>query len=310
MKTLQQLQPQSHKTKRDEAEAVLRQVDSLIQTIRQREEAMRPSGASHERRIWMGIIRYVNADLSTDAKAYASLLRVLYELTPTPELTEFKLAEFGKDDDFLYLSELSGARKRDLISLAVHYQKMLKYLLLWLCRPKSHPELRVGALRFLELNAHGENWRIDYNEDPVTGLGDFDQDKGPFLYFVKEVKFASIMSPVCKFIFGFVDDPPKPLPVRICRRLGCDKLILPERMGRKEYCSPKCCALDHRPTPKENRDYMWLYRLDRIRSDGTLRKRLSKDSDAMKRLREIDSHWRDKPKFTEKIQEIRERARL
>jgi hypothetical protein len=258
----------------------------------------------------MGIIRYVNADLSTDAKAYASLLKAHYELTPTPELTEFKLAEFGKDDDFLYLSELSGARKRDLISLAVHYQKILKDLLMWLCRPKSHPELRVGALRFLEVNAHGENWHIDYNEDPVTDLGDFDQDKGPFLYFVKEVKFASIMSPVCKFIFEFVDDPPKPLPVRICRRFGCDKLMLPERMGRKEYCSPKCCALDHRPTPKENRDYMWLYRLNGIRSDGTLRKRLRKGSDAVKRLREIDSRWGDQPKFTEKIQEIRERARM
>ena len=310
MKALQQLQPKSDKTKRHGAEAALQQVDSLIQNIREQEEVLRPSGAGHERRVWMGIIRYVNADLSIDAKAYASLLRVLNELTPTPELTEFKLTEFGKADDFFYLSELSGARKRDLISLAVHYQKIVKDLLLWLCRPKSHFELRVGALRFLEVNAHGEDWHIDYNEDPVASLSDFDEDKGPFLYFVKEVKFASIMSPVCKFIFDFVDDPPKPLPIRICRRPGCDKLILPERMGRKEFCSPKCCALDHRPTPKENRDYMWLYRLNKIKSDGTLRKRLKEIPDAIKRLRRIEARWKHQPKFTEKIDEIRKRARM
>ncbi len=310
MKTLQQLQPQSDKTKRHGAETALRQVDSLIQKIREQEEALRPLGAGHERRTWLGIIRYVNADLSSDAKAYANLLRVLYELTPAPELTEFRLTEFGKNDDFFYLSELSGARKRDLVSLAVHYHKILKDLLLWLCRPKSRPELRLKALRFLEDNAHGEDWHIDYNENPLVGLGDFDEDKGPFLYFVKDVKFTSIINPVCKFIFQFVDDPPKPLPIRICKRPGCDKLILPERMGRKEYCSPKCCSLDHRPTPKENKDYMWLYRLNRIKSDGTLRKKLKMDPDAIKRLRQIETRRKHQPKFTEKIHEIRKRGRV
>jgi hypothetical protein len=303
---LQQLQPQSEKAKR-EAEAVHSQVDSLIQKIRQQEAILRPSSAGHERRVWTGIIRYVNADLSTDAKAYVSLLRVLYELTPTPELTEFRLTEFGNDDDFFYLSELSGARKRDFISLAVHYQKGVKDLLLWLCRPKSHCELRVEALRFLEANAHGEDWHINYDEDPIASLGEFDEDGGPCLYFVKEVKFASIVSPVCKFIFNFVDDP-KPLPVRICRRFGCDKLIVPERMGRKEYCSPKCCALDHRPTPRENKDYMWLYRLNKIKSDGILRKKLKENLDTIKRLRQTEIHWKHQPKFMEKIDEIRKRV--
>lgn len=310
MKTLQRLQPQSDKAKRDEAKAALRQVDSLFENIRQHEEVLRPSGVGHERRVWMGIVRYVNADLLTDAKAYASLLKFLYELTPTPELTEFKLAEFGKDDDFFYLSELSGTRKSDLISLAVHYQKALKDLLLWLCRPKAHPELRIGALKFLEDSTHGEDWHIDYNEDPVRGLGDFDQDKGPFLYFVKEVRFASIMSPVCKFIFEFVDDPPKPLPIRICKRAGCDRLMLPERMGRKEYCSPKCCALDHRPTAQENNDYMWVYRLNKTKSDGALRRKLKQNPDAVKRLRHIETRWKAQPKFTEKIEGIRGRVRL
>jgi hypothetical protein len=302
--TLRQLQPQS-----EETEAAFRQIVSLIHKIRQQEEVLRPRGGGRERRIWMGIIQYANADLSTEARAYASLFKVLYELTPSPELTEFKLTEFGEDDDFLYLSELSGTRKRDLISLAVYYQKSLKSLLLWLCWPKSHPELRFGSLRFLEVNAHGEDWHIDYNEDPVSDGGELDDEgKSPFLYFVKETKFVSVMGPICKFILEFVDDPPRPLPIRTCKRAGCDKLILPERMGRKEYCSPKCCALDHRPTSKENKDYMWLYRLSGIKSVGTLRKKLNEDPKAVKRLRQIEDHWGDQPKFTEKIKEIRKRV--
>jgi hypothetical protein len=284
---------------------------SLIQDIRQQEEILRPSGPGRERRVWMGIVRYVNGDLKTEAKAYASLLKILYELTPAPELTEFKLAEFGENDDFLYLSELSGERSSDLISLATHYQQPLTKLLLWICKPKSHPELRAGALRMLDVNVHGEDWRIDYTEDPIAGLGDFDEEKGsPFLYFVKEVKFASIMTPICKFIFEYVDDPPKRLPIRICKRPDCDKLFIPERMGRKEYCSPQCCGLDHRPAPKENRDYMWLYRLNRIRSHGALRKRLKQNPDAIKRLRQVETHWKEDPKFIEKIREIRARARM
>src|SRR5437660_8122679 len=91
---------------------------------------------------------------------------------------------------------------------------------------------------------------------------------------------------------------------------ACDKLMLPERIGRKEYCSPKCCAMDHRPAHKENKDYMWLYRLSKIKSGGTLRRRLKGDPDAMKRLRQIETRWKDEPKFTEKTKEIRARVRI
>jgi hypothetical protein len=310
MHGLPQLQTQPEKPGSGVSEASLRQIDTLLQKICQQEEHRRPSDARRERRVWLGLVRYLNADLSSDAKAYAAFLRVLYELTPAPELTEFGLTEFGKGDDFFRLSELSGARKTDLISLAVHYRQLLAELLLWLCRPKWHPELRLKALRFLEVNAHGEDWHIDYDEDPIAGLGSFDEENGPFLYFVKEVKFASVMSPICKFLLEYVDDPPKPLPIRTCKRSGCTNLLLPERIGRKEYCSPRCCALDHRPTAKENKDYMWLYRLSKIKSGGTLRKRLKADPDTIKRLDQIGSRWKDEPKFAGKIEQIRARARL
>jgi len=308
MKPLSQLQRKQETVESSAGQAV-REIETALEKIRRHEEHLRPSDGRRIRRIWMGLVRYLNADLTADAKAYAAFLEMLYELTPAPELTEFRLSEFGKTDDFFYLSELSGARKRDLISLALHYQKPLREVLIWLCTPKTHPEIRLNTLRFLEVNARGEDWHIDYDEDPIADLDDFGED-GPFLYFVKEVKFASVMSPVCKFILEYADDPPKPLPIRICKRSGCSKVVLPQRMGRKAYCSPRCCALDHKPTAKENKDYMWLYRLNKIKSDGTLRKRLRDDSNARSRLGQIESRWKSDPKFTGKVKQIRSRARL
>ena len=309
MKTQRKLHPEANTAKRSAAEPARQQIYSLVEEMRQREEILRPS-RGRERRVWVGIVRYANADLSTDAEAYASLLRALYELTPEPGLTEFKLTEFGRDGDFFDLSELARARKNDLIRLALHYQKPLKNLLVWLCQPKSHPELRLEALRFLEINARGEDWYIDHSEDPIADFCDLHAGEAPFLYFVKQVKFASIISPVCKFLFEFADDPPKVLPIRICKRPGCNKLIVPERMGRKEYCSPKCCSLAHRPAAEENKDYMWLYRLSKIKSRGTLRRRLREDSNTMKRLRQLETRWKNEPKFAEKIEGVRGRARL
>src|SRR5947209_18871177 len=135
--TLQQLQPQVDETKRRKAEAALRQVESLMQEIRRREESLHSSGPGQEQRVWTGIVRDVNADLSIDAKAYPNLLTVLYELTPAPELTEFRLSELGKNDDFLYLSELTGARRRDFISRIPRYRNTSQYLRLWSCQLKE-----------------------------------------------------------------------------------------------------------------------------------------------------------------------------
>jgi hypothetical protein len=309
VKTQGLLHPKGDKAEPSVAEAARQQIYSLVQRIGQMEENLRPD-AGRERRIWRNLVLYVNADLSTDVTAYANFLSVLYELTPTPEFTEFKLTELGDVGDFFSLSELGGPRKSDLIWLASHYQKPTRYLLLWLCQPKSHPDLRLEALKFLEVNAHGEHWQIDYSEDPTASLGGLDKDNSPFLYFIKQVQFASIITPVCKFIFEYTDDPPKALPVRICKRPGCNRLLIPERIGRKEYCSPKCCSSDHRPAPDENKDYMWLYRLSKIKSDGTLRKRLTGSPGTMKRLRQLETRWKNEPKFRERIEEVRARSRL
>jgi hypothetical protein len=284
---------------------VLAELGRVLKDRRDQKEKLYPA-ARRERRIWTGILGYVNADLSADAQAYATLLGVLRELT-------LESAEFGGSQEFkgisFYLSDLANtAARNNFLSLTLHYQRPLRNLLLWLCEPKSHAELRHDALRLLEFGARGESWKIDLNENPITqpGWGDFDETKDrPILYFVKEVKYASIVSPVCKFILDYVDDPrEKGLPIRICKRPGCEKLILPERVGRKEFCSSLCGSrvAQQKKSPVLKADYAWLHRLEK-EPKATLQLKLKKDQ-VKTRLREIEARW---PVLREKARAVRAR---
>src|SRR6266566_4835254 len=65
-------------------------------------------------------------------------------------------------------------------------------------------------------------------------------------------------------------EPPPVVPVFVCPR--CNKLVMPERSGRKQYCS---ICTDQARTEKyrenapadEGRDYQWLYRLQNLTPD-------------------------------------------
>lgn len=286
---------------------VLAELDRVLRDVKQQKEKLHPA-AARETRIWNRIIDYVNADLSADTEVYVNLLKVIRELTPGS-------TEFGGSQEFsgikFYISDLANSSlKKDFRSLAVHYQQPLRNLLLWLCRPKSHVELREDALRLLEFGAHGESWSIDLSENPLDkpGWGDFDEEKErPVLYFVKEVKYASIAGPICKFIFDYVDDQrKKDLPVRICKRSGCGKFILPERIGRKEFCSSLCgskVAQANKPQQLKAA-YAWVHRLGK-EPKAPLKLKLQKIRVKI-RLREIETRW---PVLREKVQGIRARLR-
>jgi hypothetical protein len=264
--------------------------------------------AGREKRIWRGIIGYVNGDLSVDAQPYINLVEVLRELTP--ELTQLGGSHELRGISF-YLSDLTSSTiRKDFLALAVQYHQALRNLLLWLCRPKSHTELRDDALRFLEFGARSESWHIDLKENPLTqrGWGDFDEKKErPILYFIKDVKYSSLMGPICKFILEYVDDPrEKDLPIQICKRPGCGKFILPERVGRKEFCSSLCGSrLAQEKKPQELKaDYAWVHRLEK-EPKATLQLKLKKTK-VKTRLAEIETHW---PVLREKVQGIRSRLR-
>jgi hypothetical protein len=303
MKPLRKLQGQdgrTHEPKGARGDKFLAALDSTLRELKQTEEGLGRSGPNRERHIWERILGYVNAELPTDAKAYEALFEALFALMPEFSAVRNTLGqyEFSRDD----LASRTGQNL--VISQALDQQQGLRKLLLWLCKPKSHPELRVEALRLLEAGAHGEHWWIDYGQDPVADFDpNFDEKTGhPLLYFVKQLEYTSIVSPICKFIFDYVDDPPKGLPIRVCERPGCSKFMLPQRAGRKEYCSVKCCSLANKKSPKEVRDYMFLYRLEK-ESKGVLQAKL-KTPEVKSRLHQIESRW---PNLCDKLKGIRER---
>jgi hypothetical protein len=295
-----------------ETALVLAKIDATLAETHQNEERLRPPSPGIEQRVWEGLVHYVNADLNVDATGYVSLWTVVRELTPAAEMTRFGLCEFGTDDDVFVLSELLSVRKRDLVALAHYYQKDLRNLLLWLRMPKSNSELRVPALKFLERHAHGEIWGIDYSDDPVKEISDFDEQReNPFLYFVTEVKYASVMAPICKFIFSRIEDIQAQsrafcdaIPIVICKRPECGKFALPERAGRKQYCSTKCLQIVHKPSREENKHYIWLHRLKGL-TPGQWRKRLKQKPEDATRLREIRKGW---PRLAENFKDIWTRA--
>lgn len=262
------------------------------------------SGLERTRRIWKGIIQYANAE---NKNASENLRRVLNQLTPEPP--EFDQLEGYEDIPSYAKSASSNPSVPDLENafqvLAARYQNDLRNLLKWMCAPKDHPELRIDALQFLESNAHGHHWRLCLDDDPIEDFDDW------HIFFLKEVEYTSIMSPICEFIFDRIEDVhgsielDEAVPIRICKRPGCGKFILPEKTGRKKYCSNLCCSLDHEnKKPREERtDYAWLHRLEK-ESLGVLRTK-TKEPAAKKRLHDVEARW---PNLAEKVRAIRARV--
>jgi hypothetical protein len=80
------------------------------------------------------------------------------------------------------------------------------------------------------------------------------------------------------------------VPIFVCP--GCNKLVMPERIGRKKYCSDCTDAARaekyrHHAPAAEGRDYQWLYRL-RHRELG-LRKTFLRNEKNQMRLKQIKS---------------------
>jgi hypothetical protein len=177
MKASSQLHLRPERPQSTVGAAALRQIDAALENIRRHEERLR-SSEGRERQVWAHLVRYLNADLSADVKAYTAFLEILYVLTPAPEFTEFRLAEFGKNDDFFYLSELSGARKDDLVLLAVHYQKPLQQVFLWLCSPRSAAQAatshsKSGRRKIRRTPTRSGNARCRAKSKPACGSGVF-----------------------------------------------------------------------------------------------------------------------------------------
>jgi hypothetical protein len=210
-------------------------------------------------------------------------------------------------------------------SLCFKYQPQLKKFLTWLCAPQKNKDLSSEAITFLGNYARGVDIRPDFSD------ANFERGKGYCpVYYYKMVHYRSLMGPICKFIFDrieryhdWLDRSPQyypkkfketeddeeserenAVPIRMCERPGCGKFLVPQRVGRKRFCSKTCLASQPGRTVDENRDYMWLYRLEQ-EPLAVLRAKLKLPARKL-RLAKIESGW---PDLAEKVMKLRQRVR-
>src|SRR2546422_678002 len=266
-----------------------------------------PGGLERTRRIWKGMAQLANADLLADKKFLEELPALILRCSDWTVAEGDRLAAF--EEVLRYAKHQNQSLEEAIQFWARYYQTEFRSLLTWLTDPDKHSQLRFEAIEFLNIHGHEVRWVLEETEE--TNLDESSAAHFPVLYWTR-VEYASIMAPVCKFILdeigrfhsGDLEQYAEAMPLRLCQRSECGKFIVPERTGRKRFCSDLCCALfyENKKPREERTDYAWLHRLE---SDSlpVLRKKL-KEPSVKQRLREIQTKW---PNLADKVKGIRER---
>ena len=188
-------------------------------------------------------------------------------------------------------------------------------------------EVVYDARRVAEFNysaAERESFRED--QDRIFAAAQYTTRDGklagtdfsPFGILAPSKEYEDFADPICDFILSdyqrylnreYVrrDKKPAPLvPIFVCP--ACNKLVMPERVGRKRHCSEcsdKARAEKYRQkaSPSENKDYQWLYRLRQ--KDSGLRKSLLRKPNNQKRLREIKARQQKSHRCQNLIRDMR-----
>ena len=221
-------------------------------------------GKNWELEVWRGIADFANADLAGNQEALRAVDRLVRKCTPG----------FPSWDDTDSIADLIGkpangqTLDQRFEQKAVEAQPILRLLLRWLARPQEktlipidnvigrpvmmvHPvDILNGELSSTYLQKPSSD--TDFGETPGNGSYPF--------YFERVVKFHSLLGPICNFIVKEADDSIEQAPVRICEREGCGKFTVPERTGRKKFCSDQCRALSYQGSRTDWNKYMRDYR--------------------------------------------------
>ena len=128
-------------------------------------------------------------------------------------------------------------------------------------------------------------------------------------WFAGTRSYRDIADPILEFLLAehnkFLDKEYKePIPVIVCSNPGCDKLVMPERIGKRKFCSEDCKAANHKRNipQKERTDYQWLYRL-RKKPVGLIRKALRSEEN-QERFRSIKAERGYGPASQELIRKL------
>jgi hypothetical protein len=88
-------------------------------------------------------------------------------------------------------------------------------------------------------------------------------DKTPI--YTRSKNYQDIADPICDFILNELERITKDdrqVPICGCEGPSCNKLIMPERIGKGRFCSDACKSAHYRRknSPSASNDYQWLYR--------------------------------------------------
>jgi hypothetical protein len=232
------------------------------------------------RRAWNGLVKYANAKAIDTEELRATISDCMPWSTASDP--------WGL---------LAGMRGEWLQEQGAKYQSAVKATLLWLCTDrKARDVYRPEAKGFLyEHLAHisltlGE---VPYTpEDPdhfdesrrYWEHGGHPRDDSPLESHDLSKSYKDIADPVCDFLLNEYQkyrngEYKDPVPIFLCTNPDCGKLVMPQRIGRKAFCSDECKAAKQRQEipQQEQTDYQWLYRLSN-KTEGVKRAELRSKS--------------------------------
>jgi hypothetical protein len=264
-----------------------------------------------KKKIWRGLVDYANAaDPVSDLGVLSNFAHTLSECMPWMARTAFwedvpamvalrtnREILFGQVDGkhvwFCWKSEEQLANQ--FRQQAIEYQPQVLKLLTWLSDRKQNEQDRPRAFAFLrEHMKHIEFERGDPAFAPeeeqfryFTPGGDLKDD---FPY--QTLLYKDVADVICDFIQK-EHEPGKDVPIRICKRAGCGKLVT--QFKKREYCRTALCDRERQKRDdglkqKKNRDNVFLCRLRKM--PPAMRRKKVREN--INRLRQIERDWQNK----------------
>jgi hypothetical protein len=263
------------------------------------------------KRIWQGLVNYANAtaiDFTEFRRTVGDCMGWIVATQP--------------------IGLLSLTSEESLRDQAVKYQPPVRSLLRWLCGDASADELdlleyeneawefldthteHIGGMSLKEVNrpqdVSEDLKKLNYTTAEIQHFKDEankyweEMERSPLGIWTPTKDYWDLADPICDFLlteyqtwrnreYARKDKKPAP-PVPIVACPNCKKLMMPERIGRRKYCSDcsdKARAKSYleKASPDEGRDYQWLYRLSKEKPD--VRRTRLRQPKAKERLTEV-----------------------
>lgn len=293
------------------------------------------------KRIWRWLVNYVNASSISHAEG-KEFQRIVTDCMPWVAVNDplglFAITRVASPEGVTGWVWAEAAR----------YQHSFQMLFRWLCSaPKSEERnsLEKAALGFLlEHTGHiGANrlTQVEYISEPKRDeQGDYDPDElehyeeskrywtldgkarddSPLGTYSPGKEYEDFADPICDFICEEYQKFRKGqyknrhsnksffVPIFVCP--SCSKFVMPERIGKKKFCSEcsdKARAERYRrkAPPDENRDYQFLYRLRLALKGSTPAYRTMRLKNPTVRKRISDIKKRESPRCKSLIDEMK-----